>query len=88
MDRYVQMQALHTATLNALADSREGADGFNISSLGDHTISDGSKAEFDKNIAEAVAGENQLYDNNGILVPVKTSFGLHRHGGKTFNVSM
>ena len=24
---------------------------------------------------------------NGILVPVRTSFGLRRHGGKTYNVS-
>lgn len=71
MDRYVQMQALHTATLNALADSREGADGFNISSLGDHTISDGSKAEFDKNIAEAVAGEYQLITHNLCMITME-----------------
>ena len=26
--------------------------------------------------------------HNGILVPVRTSFGLHWRGGKTYNVSM
>ena len=40
--------------------------------------------------------DNKIKDNlkqthgsvyNGILVPVRTSFGLHRRGGKTYNVS-
>ena len=28
-----------------------------------------------------------LFNFNGILVPVRTSFGLRRRGGKTYNVS-
>ena len=30
---------------------------------------------------------NKLSDANGTLVPVITSFGLHWHSGKTYNVS-
>ena len=30
----------------------------------------------------------QINNYNGILVPVRTSFGLHRRGGKTYSVSM
>ena len=29
----------------------------------------------------------RLVYHHGILVPVRTSFGLRRHGGKTYNVS-
>ena len=31
---------------------------------------------------------NQVNNYNGILVPVRTGFGLRRRGGKTYNISM
>ncbi|XP_078366707.1 nuclear factor NF-kappa-B p105 subunit-like [Oculina patagonica] len=54
MERYVKMQSLHTATLNAL-----NADGkaFDVGMLGDQALADGERATFDKNMAEAVAEE-------------------------------
>ena len=33
------------------------------------------------------AEENRVLKYNGILVPVRTSFGLRRRGGRTYNVS-
>ena len=52
MDRYIKMQTLHTATLNALT-SADGK-GFDVTVLGDHV--DGDRSSFDKRLAEAVAG--------------------------------
>lgn len=56
MDRYIKMQTLHTATLHALtADSK----GFGVELLGDQAITDGeSNSTFDRNMAEAVAGNS------------------------------
>ena len=54
MERYIQMQSLHTATLNALtADSKR----FDMEALGDQAIVDGDRVHFDKSMAEAVAGK-------------------------------
>lgn len=54
MERYLKMQTLHTATLNALtADSK----GFDVEVLGDQKAGDAGRSEFDRNMAEAVAGE-------------------------------
>jgi len=53
MERYIRMQTLHTATLHALtADSK----GFGMELLGDQAMTDGERATFDRNMAEAVAG--------------------------------
>ena len=53
MERYIRMQTLHTATLHALtADSK----GFGMELLGDQALTDGERATFDRNMAEAVAG--------------------------------
>ena len=56
MDRYLRMQTLHTATLNALtADSK----GFDMELFqGEQALADGDRATatFNRNMAEAVAG--------------------------------
>lgn len=57
MDRYLRMQTLHTATLNALtaADSK----GFDMELFqGEQALEDGDRAAvtFNRNMAEAVAG--------------------------------
>ena len=53
MERYIRMQSLHTATLNALTSDNKG---FDMEMLGDQAIADGERATFDKTMAEAVAG--------------------------------
>ena len=58
MDRYIQMQTLHTATLHALTADSKGLD---MELLGDQAIADGERATFDRNMAEAVAGNRQVY---------------------------
>ena len=63
MERYLKMQTLHTATLNAMtADNSH----FDVGALGDQATSDGDRSIFDKNLAEAIAGETkndcQYYD--------------------------
>lgn len=54
MDRYIKMQTLHTATLNALTSG----DGkvFGVAGLVDQAMVDGDRSSFDKHLAEAVAG--------------------------------
>lgn len=54
MDRYIKMQTLHTATLNALTSG----DGkvFGVAGLVDQAMVDGDRSSFDKRLAEAVAG--------------------------------
>ena len=54
MDRYIKMQTLHTATLNALTSG----DGkvFGVAGLVDQAMVDGDRGSFDKRLAEAVAG--------------------------------
>ena len=58
MDRYLKLQTLHTATLNALSvDSK----GFNAdTAMRDQGLADGDLSEFNKNMAEAIAGELQI----------------------------
>lgn len=55
MDRYIKMQTLHTATLNALTSG----DGkvFGVAGLVDQAMVDGDRSSFDKHLAEAVAEE-------------------------------
>lgn len=53
MDRYLKMQMLHTATLNALtSDPRV----FDIGAMVDEATADGDRGEFDKQVADTVAG--------------------------------
>ena len=55
MDRYLKMQMLHTATLNALTtDPRV----FDIGAMVDEATADGDRGEFDKQIADTIAGIN------------------------------
>ena len=53
MERYLKLQTLHTATLNALADTK----GFDVDVVGDQALGGVDGSEFDRNMAEAVAGE-------------------------------
>jgi len=53
MDRYLQMQTLHTRTLNALTAESKG---FNVELVGDQAAA-ADRSEFDRNMAEAVAEE-------------------------------
>ena len=54
MDRYIRMQTLHTATLNALTADSKGLD---IELFqGEQALADGDRATFNRNMAEAVAG--------------------------------
>ena len=57
MERYIKLQTLHTATLNALTvDSKV----FDVdAAMRDQGLADGNLSEFNKNVAEAVAGELQ-----------------------------
>ena len=49
------MQMLHTATLNALtADARV----FDLGAMVDEATGDGDRTEFDKQVADAIAGIN------------------------------
>ena len=57
MDRYLQMQTLHTRTLNALTAESKG---FNVELVGDQAAA-ADRSEFDRNMAEAVAGEMLIY---------------------------
>ena len=58
MDRYLKLQTLHTATLNALSVDSKGfkAD----TAMRDQGLADGDLSEFNKNVAEAIAGELQI----------------------------
>ena len=52
MERYLKMQTLHTITLNAMtAESKR----FDVEMPGDQVA--GNAVQFDRNVAEAVAGE-------------------------------
>lgn len=53
MDRYIRDQALHTATVNALANDQQGATGVNLDLLPKRH----NRNEFDRNAAAAVAEE-------------------------------
>ena len=55
MERYLRMQTLHTATLNALTADSKGLD---MELFGEQALADGDKATvtFNRNMAEAVAG--------------------------------
>lgn len=54
MDRYLKMQMLHTATLNALTtDPRD----FDLGAMVDEATADGDRGEFDKQIADTIAEE-------------------------------
>ncbi|KAJ7381142.1 Nuclear factor NF-kappa-B p105 subunit [Desmophyllum pertusum] len=55
MERYIKMQSLHTATINAL--TAEGNKGFDLDALSDQAMADGDQRSFDRNMAEAVAEE-------------------------------
>ena len=55
MERYIKMQSLHTATINAL--TAEGNKGFDLDALSDQAMADGDQRSFDRNMAEAVAGD-------------------------------
>ena len=56
MDRYVKLQTLHTATLNALTVDSKGFDA--DAAMRDPGLAD-DLSEFNKNVAEAIAGELQ-----------------------------
>ncbi|KAM7449939.1 Nuclear factorNF-kappa-B p105 subunit [Porites harrisoni] len=55
MDRYVKLQTLHTATLNALTVDSKGFDA--DAAMRDQGLADGDLSEFNKNVAEAIAEE-------------------------------
>lgn len=55
MDRYVKLQTLHTATLNALTVDSKGFDA--DAAMRDPGLADGDLSEFNKNVAEAIAEE-------------------------------
>lgn len=57
MDRYLKLQTLHTATLNALSVDSKGFDA--DAAMRDQGLADGDLSEFNKNVAEAIAGELQ-----------------------------
>ena len=57
MDRYLKLQTLHTATLNALSVDSKGFDA--DATMRDQGLADGDLSEFNKNMAEAIAGELQ-----------------------------
>ena len=54
MERYIRMQTLHTATLNALTAESKGFDMELFQ--GEQALADGETATFNRNMAEAVAG--------------------------------
>ncbi|XP_073234456.1 nuclear factor NF-kappa-B p105 subunit-like [Porites lutea] len=55
MDRYLKLQTLHTATLNALSVDSKGFDA--DAAMRDQGLADGDLSEFNKNMAEAIAAE-------------------------------
>ena len=57
MERYLKLQTLHTVTLNAM--TAEGR-GFGVEILGEQAAGNADQAVFDRNMAEAVAGESSL----------------------------
>ena len=54
MERYIRMQTLHTATLNALTADNKGFDMDLFK--GEQALADDESAAFNRNMAEAVAG--------------------------------
>ena len=59
MDRYVKLQTLHTATLNALTVDSKGFDA--DAAMRDQSLADGDLSEFNKNVFEAITGELQKF---------------------------
>ena len=59
MDRYIKLQTLHTATLNALTVDSKGFDADTAISY--QGLADGDLSEFNKNVAEAIGGELQIF---------------------------
>ena len=57
MDRYVKLQTLHTATFNAPSVDSKGVDA--DIAMRDQGLADSDLSEFNKNVAEAIAGELQ-----------------------------
>ena len=65
MERYIRMQTLHTATLQALTgESKALPLAFDLSLLSDQVMSEGDRATFDKSVAEAVAGQEKSTSRN------------------------
>ena len=62
MDRYIKLQALRTATLNALTVDSKGFDADAV--MRDQSLADGDLSEFNKNVAEAITGELQKFKMN------------------------
>ena len=62
MDRYIKLQALRTATLNALTVDSKGFDA--DAAMRDQSLAYGDLSEFNKNVAEAITGELQKFKMN------------------------
>ena len=59
MDRYLKLQTLHTATLNALSVDSKGFDADAV--MWDQGLADGDLSEFNEKGTEAIAGELQKF---------------------------
>ena len=62
MDRYLKLQTIRTATLNALTVDSKGFDADAV--MRDQSLADGDLSEFNKNVAEAITGELQKFKMN------------------------
>ena len=62
MDRYLKLQTIRTATLNALTVDSKGFDADAV--MRDQSLADGYLSEFNKNVAEAITGELQKFKMN------------------------
>ena len=62
MDRYLKLQTIRTATLNALTVDSKGFDA--DAAMRDQGLADGDPSEFNKNVAEAIAGQLQKFKMN------------------------
>ena len=59
MERYIKLQTLHTGTINALRVDSKGFDA--DAAIRDQGLPDGDLSEFNKNVAEAIAGKLQKF---------------------------
>ena len=71
MDRYVKLQTLHTATFNALSVDSKGFDA--DIAMRDQGLADSDLSEFNKNVAEAIAGELQKFEMNNSNVQLTST---------------
>ena len=62
MDRYLKLQTIRTATLNALTVDSKGFDA--DAAMRDQSLADGDLSEFNKNVAEAITGGLQKFKMN------------------------